>query len=136
MAIRRQKRIDLSSYDPEWSTHNCYILLYTLSYLKIQDYRKETKQTSQEMDSLAARKTKFEVDSQEYKDLEAKEDELSDALINKMINLVRANLAGGLIYDADDKATRAIVADDIDSFDTEIIKDVAQAMMGVVEKKV
>lgn len=145
MAIRRTKRIDLRSYDATWQ--DSFITVTTKSYREMQDFRKvisglEAKIVKSEREEKKLEKKIEKANSEEldalYTELDSQkalQEEQSEKLIEKLLQIISSSFVNGQIFDFDEKKQRELKKEELQDFDSEIIKALSQDIMGTSEKK-
>lgn len=114
--IERKKRIDLTIFDADWAKINngqedSYILVRTPGIEEVIGFESG-------MGKLI-----------EKEDVNTKE------VYNKMMKFIAGHFLGGMIYDSETKKCRALVKEDLGSFDVEILRYVISGLTGGISKK-
>jgi len=147
--VFRKVRIDLSKYDADWK--NSFILIATTGFKESVEHEKQTSKLNRELFYLSRElervqsKLKFDAtlgkdSDKEFYDQEEKLSDKLDSISLKIISLFHKVVAdkfiSGMIFDGELKKDRAMVKEDIEMFDKEVLEEIAYLALGNPQKKV
>lgn len=146
MKYFRQKRINLTGLDSRWGD-DCFILVSTQGFMQVQDNAKKFRKLSYNLEKYELKQNRlkkkledlgdedFDKSIKDLDELEEKVEKASTDLFELMIQIVRTNFISGQIFDSETSSRREMKKEDIEIFDTEILQQVTNGILGNLEKK-
>jgi hypothetical protein len=142
----RQRRVDLNKFDSRWP-ENCYVMVKTLDYpsvlrfsSKLSTFERKLYRVNREIKKLqTSLDTNTSENEEETLDLLDKKTgetlELAAEKTNLIINICAEHFIKGFVFDETTGELREATREDIKHFDSEMINEMASAVLGNLSPK-